>query len=107
MRTYSMISHNRRKHQRWFNRYCRHVNKSIENDNLWLGRFYISQDRTHMEWFDDGSGGLMYAIEKLVKPNLNGMMAFLWNGSSGGILIILLLKIVKSGKKFLIFVRIE
>jgi hypothetical protein len=62
MYDYSMLSHNRRKHQRWFNRYCRNVNKSIEDDNLWLGRFYISQERTHMEWFDDGSGGLMHAL---------------------------------------------
>ena len=62
MRTYSMISHKRKNHQRWFNRYCRYVNKSIENDDLWLGRFYISQARTHMEWFNDGSGGIMYAL---------------------------------------------
>lgn len=62
MRTYSMISHKRRKHQHWFNRYCRKVNKSIENDDLWLGRFYIDQKATQMHWFDDGSGGIMYAL---------------------------------------------
>ena len=61
MSKYSMISHNRKNHQRWVNKYCRGVNKSIENDNLWLGRFYISQNRTHMEWFEDGSGGLIHA----------------------------------------------
>lgn len=57
---YSMKSHNRRKHQRWVNRHCRYVNKSIENDDLWLGRFYISQNGSFMDWFDDKSGGLMY-----------------------------------------------
>ena len=62
MRTYSMISHKRRKHQHWFNRYCRKVNKSIEDDDLWLGRFYIDQKATQMHWFDDGSGGIMYAL---------------------------------------------
>lgn len=62
MRKYSMISHNRKNHQRWFNQYCKEVNKSIENDNLWLGRFYISQAQTHMEWFSDKSGGLMYSL---------------------------------------------
>lgn len=61
MRKYSMASHNRKNHQRWLNQYCRYVNKNIENDDLWLGRFYISQNRTRMEWFDDGSGGLIYA----------------------------------------------
>jgi len=61
MRKYSMISHKRRKHQRWFNQYCRYVNKAIENDDLWLGRFYITQNRTFMEWFEDNSGGLMRA----------------------------------------------
>ena len=61
MRKYSMKSHNRKNHQRWFNQYCRYVNKCIENDPLWLGRFYVKQNRTFMEWFEDGSGGLMYA----------------------------------------------
>lgn len=62
MRNYSMKSMKRKNHQRWFNQYCRYINKSIENDNLWLGRFCVSQDTTHMEWFEDKSGGLMYAL---------------------------------------------
>ena len=61
MRKYSMKSHNRKNHQRWFNQYCRYVNKTMENDDLWLGRFKVKQSATHMEWFEDGSGGLMYA----------------------------------------------
>lgn len=61
MRKYSMESHRRKNHQRWFNQYCRYVNKTIEDDDLWLGRFYVSQNRTFLEWFDDGSGGLMTA----------------------------------------------
>ena len=61
MRKYSMKSHNRKNHQRWFNQYCRYVNKSIEDDDLWLGRFYVRQNRTFIEWFEDNSCGLMYA----------------------------------------------
>ena len=61
MRKYSMKSHNRKNHQRWFNQYCHYVNKSIEDDDLWLGRFYVRQNRTFIEWFEDNSGGLMYA----------------------------------------------
>lgn len=61
MRKYSMISHNRKNHQRWFNQYCRYVNKIIEDDELWLGRFCVKQLSTEMHWFDDGSGGIMRA----------------------------------------------
>ena len=61
MRKYSMKSHNRRNHQHWFNQYCRYINKCIENDDLWLGRFYVKQLATDMEWFEDGSGGMMHA----------------------------------------------
>lgn len=61
MTKYSMTSLKRKNHQRWFNRCCRYINKSIEDDDLWLGRFYITQNRTFMEWFEDKSGGLMYA----------------------------------------------
>ena len=61
MRKYSMKSHNRKNHQRWFNQYCRYVNKCIEDDDLWLGRFCVMQKRTMMKWFGDNSGGLMTA----------------------------------------------
>ena len=61
MRKYSMISRNRRNHQRWFNQYCRYVNRRMEEDDLWLGRFEVKQFATEMEWFEDKSGGLMYA----------------------------------------------
>ncbi len=62
MRKYSMKSHKRRNHQRWFNQYVRYINKTMEEDDLWLGRFYVTQEATCMEWFEDGSGGLMRAL---------------------------------------------
>ena len=61
MREYSMKSMKRKNHQRWFNQYCRYVNKCIVDDDLWLGRFCIKQLKTKMNWFDDKSGGIMYA----------------------------------------------
>lgn len=82
MRTYSMASHKRKNHQRWLNRYCRHVNKSIENDDLWLGRFYISQNRTKMEWFDDGSGGLIY-VELMMHDRKTGITKTKWYDALG------------------------
>jgi len=62
MRKYSMKSMKRKNHQRWFNQYCHYVNKVIKDDDLWLGRFCVSQKATQMEWFEDKSGGLMYAL---------------------------------------------
>lgn len=62
MRKYSMKSMKRKNHQRWFNQYCRYVNDQIKKDDLWLGRFYIKQNATHMHWFEDKSGGIMYAF---------------------------------------------
>ena len=52
MTKYSMGSHKRKNHQRWFNRYCRHVNKIIEDDNLWLGRFCIKQLGTDIRYIN-------------------------------------------------------
>lgn len=60
MKEYSMKNHDRRKHQRWLNTYCRRINKAIENDPLWLGRFVVEQKGTSMEWFEDKSGGLLH-----------------------------------------------
>ena len=61
MRKYSMKSQQRRKHQRWFNEYCRYINKTMVQDELFLGRFYVSQAATYFETFEDHSGGIMYA----------------------------------------------
>ena len=57
-----MASMKRKNHQRWFNQYCRHINKVIEDDDLWLGRFCVKQLATHMYWFEDKSGGVMCAL---------------------------------------------
>lgn len=60
MKDYSMKSHNRKNHQRWLNAFCRAVNRNLEEDPLWRGRFVVEQKATRMEWFEDGSGGLMH-----------------------------------------------
>ena len=82
MRKYSMLSHKRKNHQRWFNQYCRYVNKNIENDKLWRGRFYISQNRTKLNWFEDGSGGLMTA-EIVMHDRKTGKMITRWYSGLG------------------------
>ena len=66
MRSYSMKSHNRRNHQHWLNTFVRNANRAIENDDLWLGRFYARQKGTRMEWFEDKSGGILHCILEFV-----------------------------------------
>lgn len=61
-----LSSKNRKKHQRRVNHYVRGVNKSIENDPLWKGRFYIRQiDSPIFVEYDDGSGGGLYVRFRL------------------------------------------
>ena len=80
MRKYSMKSKNRKNHQRWFNQYCRYVNKCIENDDLWLGRFCIAQKATIMEWFEDKSGGLMYTLIEMCDKKTSHTAERWYNG---------------------------
>ena len=77
MRKYSMASHNRRNHQRWFNQYCRYINKVMVDDDLWLGRFCVKQLRSDMHWFSDGSGGMM-AAEILMRDKKTGITRSKW-----------------------------
>lgn len=49
-------SYNRRKHQRKLNKAMRLMNRSIENDPLWRGRFCVRSGKSRMYHYDDGSG---------------------------------------------------
>ena len=56
-----IYSCNRKRHQRAINKAIRDMNKNIENDNLWKGRFYCRQIYSpHWERYEDRSGGIMY-----------------------------------------------
>ena len=52
-------SQNRKVHQRVINKYTRKMNKALEKDGLWHGRFVIRQ--TAAEWFpyEDHSGWVL------------------------------------------------
>ena len=52
-------SFDRKKHQRKMNRYVRELNKNIENDELWQGRFVMFQTRSQFVHFQDGSGAYL------------------------------------------------
>ena len=61
----------RKKLQRKFNRLMREVNRNINNDNLWRGRFYLTQIKTDYATYNDGSGEKMLvtfaAVDKKTK----------------------------------------
>ena len=52
---------NRKKHQRKINKCIRIMNKNMENDKLWKGRFYCRQIYSpYWERYEDRSGGIMH-----------------------------------------------
>lgn len=55
-----ICSTDRKVHQRRLNRLVRDLNKNIENDDLWRGRFFIRQHSAEFEKYEDGSGGNLY-----------------------------------------------
>ena len=56
----SMSSLKRKKYQRAVNRFIRELNKAIENDELWKGRFYAHQIQSSFYIYSDRSGAVLY-----------------------------------------------
>ena len=50
----------RKAYQSKLNKLIKEVNKSIEEDPLWSGRFVFHIMDSHFERFEDGSGGLLH-----------------------------------------------
>lgn len=51
---------NPKKIHRKVNAIIRKINKSIEKDELWKGRFYIREKEYHQYKFEDNSGYILY-----------------------------------------------
>lgn len=68
-----------KKIQSQLNRYVKNVNKNIENDELWLGRFYMTQADSNWYEFEDGSGGELFAT--LVCVDKKDSTLYPWRGS--------------------------
>ena len=49
----------RKKYQRFLNKQIKDLNKSVEVDELWKGRFFIHQIQSDWIEFDDHSGGIL------------------------------------------------
>lgn len=56
----------RKVHQRAMNRLIRSMNKNIEQDYLWLGRFYARQIASEFQEYEDGSGAELYVRLRFV-----------------------------------------
>lgn len=63
-----LTSMNKKKHQRAINKLVRAVNKSLENDELWCGRFVIRQYEYSPRWrkYEDGSGAELWVKLKFI-----------------------------------------
>lgn len=64
--TYWLTSANKKVHQRALNKLVRAFNKSLEQDDLWLGRFMVRQDAAQWVRHDDGSGTELYVRLKFI-----------------------------------------
>ena len=62
-----LTSMNQKRHQRAINRLVRDLNKNLEQDDLWLGRFVVRQIESP-QWirYEDGSGAELYVTLELV-----------------------------------------
>ena len=56
----SLTSLKRKVHQRAVNKFIRSLNKALEEDELWKGRFYCRQTSTAFEVYFDRSGGILH-----------------------------------------------
>ncbi len=61
-----LTSKNTKVHQRRMNRAMRELNKNIENDSLWRGRFYVHQIARQRYVYEDGSGMELWVILEFV-----------------------------------------
>lgn len=63
-----LTSMNKKKHQRAINKLVRAMNKNLENDELWLGRFVIRQYEGSPQWrkYEDGSGAELWVKLKFI-----------------------------------------
>ena len=64
---YWLTSQNKKRHQRAINKLVRAMNRNLEQDDLWCGRFVIRQVGSP-EWlrYEDGSGAELYVKLKFI-----------------------------------------
>lgn len=61
-----LTSMNRKRHQRAMNKIVRELNKNIQNDELWQGRFYVRQVHSEFSVYEDKSGAELWVVLEFV-----------------------------------------
>ena len=61
-----LSSRNRKRQQRAMNHMVSLLNKSIEVDDLWKGRFYVRQVSAQWHPYPDGSGADLFVVLKFI-----------------------------------------
>ena len=57
-----LTSKNRKRHQRAMNDIMRQMNRNVENDPLWKGRFYVRQIASQWSEYEDKSGAELWVV---------------------------------------------
>lgn len=79
-----MYSLNRKKQQRNMNKYVRAINKNLENDDLWRGRFYVRQvDSPVFYVYEDKSGASLEHIHLVLTDRVTGQTVDGWDSMNG------------------------
>ena len=79
-----MYSFNRKKQQRNMNKYVRAINKNLENDDLWRGRFYVRQvDSPVFYVYEDKSGASLEHIHLVLTDRVTGQTVDGWDNMNG------------------------
>ena len=55
-----ICSTNRKVHQRKLNKLVKDINKNIQDDDLWKGRYFIRQYSAEFQKYEDNSGGELF-----------------------------------------------
>lgn len=66
-----LTSSKRKRHQRAINKLIRELNKNIENDTWWKGRFYIRQEYASWQEYEDRSGAELWVVLRLYDRKTN------------------------------------
>ena len=61
-----LTSKNRKRHQRAMNTMMRQLNRNIEQDELWQGRFYVRQVASQWHPYEDKSGGELWIVLRFI-----------------------------------------
>ena len=79
-----LTSFDRKKHQRRMNKYVRAINKNIENDDLWRGRFYVRQVGSPTFYvYEDKSGASLEHIHLVITDRMTGQEKHEWDSVNG------------------------